>query len=450
MQSTARFFAQGLQAGRNLGQKISPGFEKMIPRLLPGSEEEPPMNLSGSWLAFISIVIPVIVVTVAIMVYKQFGEPEQYRLNYERARQAASQTIKQQNPTEQRKGWTDTLIWLDNAELYQVTPESQNLRKQAQGALDNLDRVLRVDYRRATSSVLSPALRITHMAASDTEIYLLDDITGKAIRGSLNGRVYDLDPGFRCEPGVYNGTTVGPLIDIVTLPRANPMGATLLGIDTAGTLLYCVPDQEPQAIVLQMPDVWKHITAIAFDSNNLYVLDAPGRAVWVYFGEQDINFSGKAPFFFFESQIPNQLDQAIGIAVNGADLYLLYSDAHLTTCTFSYIDAAPTRCADPAPLIDTRPGYQGGATISDGVFTQITFTSPPTPAVALLQPYTQTVFRFSARPLELELQKQIHAYAGKANPLPEGDITAMAYGPNKVLFIFVGGQLYFAENVPSE
>jgi hypothetical protein len=35
------------------------------------------------------------------------------------------------------------------------------------------------------------------------------------------------------------------------------------------------------------------------------------------------------------------------------------------------------------------------------------------------------------------------------NPLRDkGDITAMSFSPSKVLFIFVGGQLYFAVNIP--
>jgi hypothetical protein len=448
LQATARFLAKTLQNGRQLGQKISAAFEKLAPRLLPGNDDEPPMNLSGSWLGFISIAIPLLVVTVAFVVYQYLGIPQQYDLNYQRARETARQTTQQQNPIEQRKGWNDTLEWLDLAEQYQKTNDSQGLRQQAQAALDALDRTQRVDYKLAFSTTLSPNLRVTRMAASDTDLYLLDAVRGSAIRGALNGHTFDIDSGFKCEPGAYDGVNVGPLVDMLSLPRNNPNAATLLGIDAAGNLLYCIPGEAPHAVALQMPDVgWKKITSIAFDANNLYILDAPGRAVWVYFGGPDIEFTGKAPYFFFESQIPSTLDQGIGIAVNGDDLYLLHADGHIATCTLSRIDVSPTRCTDPAVFIDTRPGYQSGTSLADGVFSQIAFTSPPDPAVALLEPYTQAIFRFSAR--ALELQNQLRPLPGQENPLPAGaPITAMAYSTNKVLFIFAGGQAYFSVNVP--
>jgi hypothetical protein len=119
----------------------------------------------------------------------------------------------------------------------------------------------------------------------------------------------------------------------------------------------------------------------------------------------------------------------------------------MTTCTFSHIDASPTRCNDPALYIDTRPGYEGGMKLSDGVFSQITFTSPPDPSVALLEPFTQSIYRFSPR--ALELQNQVRAAAGKDNPLPKGmPVTAMAFSPNNILFLFVNGQVYFSVNIP--
>jgi hypothetical protein len=292
---------------------------------------------------------------------------------------------------------------------------------------------------------------VTHMAASDTEIYLLDNARGNVIRGVLNGSIYDTDPNFKCEPGNYENVQVGPLVDMLALPRSNSTGATLMGIDANGNVLYCAPGETPWATALQIPDVGlRQITSIAFEANNLYVLDASGRAVWVYFGGPDIEFAGKLPYFFFEEQIPAALDQAIGIVVSvtadTTDLYLLHSDGHLTTCT-SYVNPLSSFSCTDQLFIDTRPGYQSGATLADGIFSQIAFTGTPTHLMALLQPHTQSVFRFSAR--ALELQNQVQPLAGKKSSLPPGmPITAMAYSPNEVLFIFVGHQLYFAAIVP--
>ncbi len=451
VRTSARFLAQSIQNGRLFSQKISGAVEKLMPRLLPGEQDTAPANLSGSWLAIIAIVIPVIVVTMAVVVYFNFGIPEQYNIAYQNAYNEALQTQNEQDPTALRTHWQAALTFLDQADQvrqYNVTDESRNLRIKAQNALDTLNRVVRVNYRLAFNSPLSRSVRVTHMAASDVDIYLLDDTSGSVIRGTLNGRSYDLDPSFgECKPGTYDGLNVGALIDMIALPRSNPSGASMIGIDASGNLLYCAPGEAPRATTLKMPDVgWNHITAIAYDSSNLYVLDAPARAVWVFFGTSDIQFPEK-PYFFFESQVPTELEQASGMAVNGDDLYLLYQDNHLTTCTLSRIDASPTRCTDPAIFIDTRPGHESGITLPDGVFSQIAFTSPPDPAVALLEPYTQSIFRFSAR--ALELQNQIQPLAGKDNPLPKGEeITAMAFSPNKVLFIFIGGQVYFTVDIP--
>jgi hypothetical protein len=447
MQGGARFLAQSIQNGRALSKKALGAIEKLIPRLMPGEQDTTPASLPGSWLAIVALAMPLMVVTMAVVVYLNFGIPEQYNIAYQNARNEVSQTQNEQNPTKLRTHWNAVLDFLNEAEQYNVTEDSKSLRVQAQNALDTLDRVVRVNYRLAFDTPLNRSVRVTHMAASDVDIYVLDNTSGSVIRGSLNGRSYDLDPTYECKPGSYNGLNVGPLIDMVALPRSNPSGASVVGIDAAGNLLYCATGEDPKASALKMPDVgWNQITAIAYDSNNLYVLDAPARAVWVFFGTADIQFPEK-PFFFFESQVPTKLEEATGMAVNGDDLYLLYKDNHLTTCTLSRIDASPTRCTDPAVFIDTRPGHESGITLPDGVFSQITFTSAPDPAVALLEPYTQSIFRFSGR--ALELQNQIQPLAGKDNPLPAGaEITAMAFSPNKVLFIFIGGQVYFTVNIP--
>ena len=450
IQTTASALAGSIRSGRNMSQRISSAITKLIPRLLPGDQEQAPVRFPNSWLAFIAVAIPLLVVTIGALIYFQLGQPALFESYYRQAVAAANQAQSEQDPSKLRADWETVLSMLDAVDQYQL-PDNMNeplkLRQQAQQALDKLDRILRVNYQPAFNSPLR-RLNVTRMAASDIDVYLLDDITGSVVRGYLNGQSYETDPGFdTCKPGSYNGVGVGRLIDIIALPRSNPSGASLIGMDASGNLLYCASGETPKAATLQKPDIgWNSITAIAYDANNLYLLDAVGRAVWVYFGTTDIQFPEK-PYFFFESQVPNGLEQAVGMTVNGDDLYLLHQDGHLTTCTLSRIQASPTGCTDPAVFIDTRPNHQSGVTLADGVFSQIAFTSPPDPAVALLEPYTQAIFRFSAR--ALELQNQIQPSAGKDNPLPANqNITAMAFSPNKVLFIFVGGQVYFAVNIP--
>lgn len=451
---TARFLAKAIGRGREIWQGFKTRLEKFIPRLLPADEDgQTPSFLGCSWPLFLSILLPAIVIVVGVNIYTYIGIPKQVQGYYQTAEEFRQKARSVSDPQLQREYWKTVLEMLDIADGYTPpTSAARELRGESQAELDALNRVARVDFKPAFSTALVRGMQVTRMTASDTDVYLLNAASGSVLRGVFTGKVYDLDGTFQCGPGEYDGIRVGALLDIIALPRANPLGATLLGVDASGNLLYCIPGKKPRASFLQMPETgWKRITALAYDANNLYVLDAPGSAVWVYFGTVDAQFPNK-PYYFFENQIPLTMQQAVGMAVNGDDLYLLFSnpetqDAYMTTCTLSRLSTSPTRCNDPALFVDTRPGYQGGIRLADGKFSQIAFSSPPDPSVILLQPFTQEVFKFSAR--ALELQKILSDLPNKQNPLPEGSVvTAMAFSPNKSLFLFVGGELYVAFNVP--
>ncbi len=450
VRNAALHMAQSIQNGRVLVQKSQGLIQKAVVRLLPDVDEQeyPGQSVSRNWALFLAVAIPIIFLVMARIVYYQLGYDAQFKTYYSRAQESAIQAQSETVPTALRVEWHTTLDWLDKADLYlsKPNPESQALRQQAQTALDNLNKVVRMDYSPAFATPFGKSVQIMRMSASETDIYMLDLPTGSVLRGVFNGRNFDLDNKFQCRPGIYDGVQVDQLKDIFALPRSSMTDITVVGIDAAGKILYCVPDQEPHAAVLKAPGTgWQGITSISYDNYKLYVLDAAAHAVWMYGGDDQMVFG--EPKFFFGTQVPVMLEQAIGIAVNVDDLYILYQDGHMTICTLSRIDTSPTRCSDPALYIDTRPGYQGGMKLNDGIFSQIFFTTPPDPSVALLEPFTQSIFRFSPR--ALELQNQILATAGKANPLPKGvSATAMAFSPNKVLFIFIGGQLYFSNSAP--
>lgn len=450
----ARLLAKTIGRGRESWQGFKTRLEKFVPRLLPADEEgQQPSFLGCSWPLFLAILLPVLVIVIGVNVYTYIGIPKQVQGYYQIADEFGQKARAVPDPQLQREYWKTVLEMLDTADGYTPpTSAARQLRNEAQAELDALNRVTRVDFQLAFSTPLSRYLQITRMAASDTDIYMLDAASGAARRGVFNGETFDLDGAFQCGPGEHDGIRVSALLDIIALPRANSSGATLLGVDASGNLLYCIPGAKPRASFLQMPETgWKRITAVAYDAHNLYVLDAPGSAVWAYFGTVDAQFPNK-PFYFFENQIPLGMQQAVGLAVNGDDLYLLFNnpetrDGYMTTCALSRFLTAPTRCNDPAIFVETRPGYQGGNLLADGKFSQIAFSSPPDPSVLLLQPFTQEVFKFSAR--ALELQKILRGQPNKQNPLPEGSVvTAMAVSPNKSLFLFVGGELYVAYNVP--
>jgi len=191
---------------------------------------------------------------------------------------------------------------------------------------------------------------------------------------------------------------------------------------------------------LPPPDTnWGRVTAFVLENGNLYVLDALARAVWVYNGK-DGNFIDR-PYFFFGGQTPEKQD-VIDLVVTGDDLYMLHADGHLSTCSYSRIESVPTRCQDPAPLVNPFAAYQDTDLFGTAHFTQMLFTAPPDQSILLLDAETQAVMRFTPR--SLELQNQFRPGTGSGNPVAPGPVDAVAVSSNHVMYLAVDGQVYFA------
>ncbi|HLO31996.1 MAG TPA: hypothetical protein VK249_22795 [Anaerolineales bacterium] len=442
----AKAMVGGIQVGRRANERLRAFLQKFIPRLLPSGEPNKAFVLPTYLLIFIAVVIPVVVVTVASVVYLRFGQSIQYDELYGQALNARAQAMSEADPSRQRDAWQSVLTDLNQADQYRETDESKSLRSEAQSRLDNLMGVIRLEFAPAFPNGLGGSARISRMAASESDLYMLNAEGGKILHASFTGRSLDLDKAFNCQPGTYSGYQVGTLVDVLALPKANPLNATVLGIDAAGNLLYCAPNQVPQAIPLPpLPNTnWGRITSIALDSGNLYVLDAQSRAVWVFRGK-DSTFIDP-PYFYFGNEIPGNIDSAIDMAVSGDDLFMLHTDGHLSTCNFSRLAEVPTRCQDPAPRIDNNPAHRDIDIFGLAHFTQISITNPPSSVILLLDSDNQSVFRFLPR--SFELQNQVSGYPGSANPFQRGSASAMAVSPNYVLYLAVGDQVYFATNLP--
>jgi len=438
-----RWLAKGLQAGRRFFQSISNSVRKVLPRLLPGQQESETEVMSGSTMAFIAIAVPLLIVTVAAMFYSRYGRASQYDENFELAVQAAVGAIGQTDPAVVRHAWESTLYYLDKAEAYQVTQASQDLRWQAQAELDNLDRIVRLEFHPAIISGLDKTIQVSRMAASEADLYLLNAAGGNVLRAMRTNQGYEIDPEFQCAPGTYGDFTVGQLVDLVALLKSNLYNnATLLGIDTTGTLLFCAKGLEPRAVPLETPGLgWKSVSAFALeaDSNTLYVLDPTGSAVWSYFWIKD---KFEDPNLFFGEQVPQGMNTAMDLAFRGEDLYLLFQDGHVAACV------GGGRCVDPDPFTDPRPGHLSGATISDAVFTQMLFAGPSDPSLYMLESMTRAVYRFSARPDALNLQGQFQPTVDQRKLLFTTPVTAVAVSPNRYIFLSVDNQVYYATDIP--
>ena len=443
----AKAMVGGIQAGRRVNERIGSFLHGFVPRLLPGVEANGPFAIPTYVLILIAVFIPTVVVVIASLVYFRYGQSLQYNESFAQASAMQAQAMSETDPSRQRDDWNQVLSYLNQAEgKFRETDETKALRTQAQANLDNLMGILRLDFVRAFPSGLGNATQISRMAASESDLYMLDSASGKILHAAFTGKTLQLDNTFNCQPGSYSGYQVDTLVDLVALPKANALNATVVGVDGKGNLLYCAPDQVPQAIPLPaLPNTnWGKITSISLDNGNLYVLDAPSRAVWVFVGK-DSTFID-TPYFYFGNEIPANIESAIDLAANGDDIFMLHSDGHLSTCTFSRLSDAPTRCQDPAPRLDNFPAHRDIDVFQLAHFTQLSLTSPPNSVILVLDSENQSVFRFSPR--SFELQNQVTGYAGKANPFKRGSVTAMAVSPNYVLYLAIGDQVYFATNMP--
>ncbi len=441
---TAKWIATAIQTTRRVGASIGERLKIFLPRLLPNTEARDSVSLSTTMMIFIAVLIPLIVVTVASVVYLRYGRSQQYEAYLRQAQDMRAQALALTDPIEQRKSWEAVLLNVDIAESHSKTADTIALRKEAEDNLDQLMGITRLQFNPAFSANLG--IEISRMAASDTDLYLLNATNGEVLRAlpTNNGRGFQLDTTFSCKPDKYGEVTVGALVDILALPSLNLNNATLLGIDAMGNLLYCAPGQVAQAIPLPTPDTnWGRVTAFVMDGGNLYVLDAPARAVWVYTGK-DGSFIDR-PYFFFSGQTPEKQD-VIDLAISGDDLFMLHADGHLSTCSYSRIALKPTRCVDPTPLVNPFAAYQGADLFASAHFTQILFTMPPDSSALLLDADNQNLMRFAPR--SLELQNQLRPTTGTANPIPAGAFGAVAIAPNHVLYAAVNGQVYFATNMP--
>ena len=422
--------------------RLSERIRIFLPTLLPSLREEE-TSMANSSMAFIAIAIPVLVVTVAVTFFNRYGSAQRYQENFNLAQSSAQEAVNQTDPADVRVSWERTIYYLDQAEQYKTTQQSEELRQEAQAALDGMDDIVRLDFAPTIIGGLPRGVQVSHMAATETDLYLLDSAHADIIRTYLTSQGYEIDTTFACASGAYGGTTVGPLVDMAILPKVNKYSATVLAMDASGNMLYCGPSETPVAASLAAPSLGLHaIAAFAIDSDgeNLYILDPQGNSVWSYSGSYSA-FTD-LPIEYFADQVPQDMGDAIDMTINSSDLYLLFRDGHVTNCTESSV--APTACNDPVTFIDDRPEHHSGPQISDAVFGQMTFAAPPDQMLYLFEPNTQAVYQFVPGSNSLTLQDQFRASEDLDQTIADQNATAMAISPTRTLFMSVGSQVYSA------
>jgi hypothetical protein len=397
-------------------------------RLLP---DESILAIPTKWMVFMAIAVPLVVVTISAAVYSKRGEGRMFQEYYLQASYAAEQALQLEDPAQLRAGWKTVLGFLDQAEAYQESDDSQAMRNYALAVLDQLDGVQRLNFQPVLLENLPSDVIINRIVAAkaDNELYLLNETNGHVLHATRTDRGYALDNEFVCQP-VQKPWIVGPIMDIVALPIDDPNNADVMGIDANGNLLQCIPGN-PEALAFQMPPPdmnWGAPSALVLDSGNLFILDPMTNAVWVFWENDGLS---ELPTLFFDEDVPPMGD-VIDITVNRDELYLLHQNGHLTTCTYGY----PTRCTDPAEYKRQQNGVTEAMQIfDDAKFNEIQFASPPDASLFLLESESRSIYHFSMR---LTYQKQFRPQ----DSLPPGQITAFSVSPNHQIFIALGNQIY--------
>jgi hypothetical protein len=393
-------------------------------------------TLSNGSMVLLAVGIPIIICTIALVVYMNRGQTQQSLYYTAMAQTAVNEAQSQTDLQTQYTSWTNAVAYLDKAENYKVTELTRNLRIQAENAVDGVDKTTRLEYRAAITNSLPPGTKIGKIVATATELYLLDTRKGQVYRATLTGRGYELDSTFSCGPSPF----IGELIDIAPLSVNNIYKATILGIDEEGTLLFCAPEKAPDAINLTPPSKGiGRISVFSYDSGNLYLLDIPNNSLWIYVSTEGIFKDSPTSL---TATAPLSLADAVDLTANGPDLYILHDDGYLSVCTISYVTTAPTQCNDPSPYADSRPGREPNPLIITGTsLSQVEYVPPPDPSIYLFDKNTNGVYHFS---LKMNLHRVIKPLLTGTNRLPKKLPTAFTVSPNRTIFIAFDDQVYVA------
>ncbi len=395
--------------------------------------------LPRSFMAITAIAVPLVVVTIAVVVFFRQGRHQQYQAYFAKAQIEAQQALEIEEPITRHNALEQALSDLETAQTYERTPESEALFAQVQSALDELDGVQRLELTPA-SSRLPAGTHIKRLLVVGANMYALDETTGKVfyLRRDDNTGRYILDKDFDCGPDEYGQLKVGPLVDIAALPITTPQ-YKLVGVDANAHFVLCAPGENPHARPLPeaQPHPWSSPTALAYVNGDLYVLDPAIRAVEIISNGPQFDAT---PYNYFQKGAPAGIETAIDMAVLRGALYLLHQDGQVTRCTRTATPMAstePTVKCDALTYEDPRPGRQSGPIIPDVRFTQIRPQPPPDPSLYFLDISQNAIYRFT-------LQLQFVAQYRPQQPL-KAPVSAFAIDPDAhLLFWAAGDRIYQA------
>ena len=406
----------------------------------------PPAVLLGT-----AVAIPLLAVAVAAVLYFRQGYAMEFSRLMQEARTQASVANVQTDPFKARDAWQKTFDFLKTAAQYGSSEELTTLRNHAARMLDDFDGISPLEFQPAVSGGLEADARITVLLALDRELYALDSTQDRVLRLLLGQGGYQLDDTFLCQSGDYPDIAVNTLTDIVWVPDisigtqtpSSTHSGAVVAMDGKGTLLYCPPGGKSMAGKLVVPrSGWATPSAIDYYNGKLYVLDPGNNGLWRY-GMSDSGGFDQSPTDYFSGDHP-PLTDVVDFVVADGEVFFLHAGGHVTRCQYDPLfqsaggDSTGGELCEDILFNDTRPGRTVGPKIQDALLSRIYYNEPPEPTLFFLDPLGRGAYRFS---MALNF---ISRYRVTIAPETR-EATALAVGGDKVLYIAVGNQIYYAQ-----
>lgn len=411
----------------------------LLGRMMPNEEV---LSLPPWVLGLIAVMVPLIMVTFGSVFYIKRGRDRLYTDAYQQAQYYLQEAEITPEEGEHYRSLSSALEYLELARGYQSTEEIQELYQTTREELDLLDRITRLEYQPLFSRGLGSQVKIAELVVTSwNDLYILNEVDGTVIWAQSNADGYQIKRNFTCGP-ISGHKEIGPLVDIVAYAANQNDQAAVLGIDRSHTMIICYTEEDEPPVLFEDTSYTLErgaVKAITLSTNppeNLYILDPEKRAIWIEY--QSENYHEGSEYFGAVDSPP--MADAVDLASNGSEMYLLHADGYLTKCVKETPTSNP-QCQTPFEFTDPRPGRESGPFIAGASFQSMMLKSSPGMALYLLDSDDLAVYRFST---QLELQKQFRPSEGTI----EGEAGGFAVTMSDRVFLGVGNQVYTAQLIP--
>ncbi len=423
----------------NALQVLWDNLSTLLARMLP---DEKYLDFPSWVLGLIAVIIPVIIVTFGSVIYIRRGRNSLYQTTYQEAQYLLDKAEGAENPEEHYQAVSEAMEKIEQARRYRETEEVEELFTQIRMELDRLDKITRLEFEPLFSHGLGADVRISEIVVTAwNDLYMLNENDGTVIWAQSNADGYQIKDQFHCGP-ITGHKTVGPLVDIVPLSATQEDEAAILGIDRSHTMIFCFSEADEPPVMFEDTSYTLSrgpVEAMTISTNsprNIYILDPEKRAIWIEYQSQNYHEGSE---YFGDIDAPT-MEDAIDLATNGSELYLLHADGYISKCVKESPQADP-QCKTPFEYSDPREIHPSGPFMAGAQFNAIKFKGSPGMAIYMLDPESQALYRFST---QMEYQRQFRPLQGTVS----GQVTAFAVTMSDRVYLAAENQVYTAQLIP--